>query len=324
MRSALHTAYKLLFALALILSSPGMVAALSADVIPPLKALGLLPGERLKVVATTSIVADVVKNVGGDKIELSTLLPIGVDPHSFEPSPKDLRAVADADVIFANGFGLEEFLDKLIRNSGSKAPVVPVSAGVEGRPFAASEDKDHSEDEHSIWDPHTWTDPNNVLIWVQNIERALSTLDPKNARAYRRQAETYSAQLRALDDEIRSWIAEIPPGSRKLVVDHKVFGYFARRYGMEMVGAVVESYSTVAEPSAKELSELERKIESLGVKAIFVGVSVNPKIAQRISRDTGVRLVPLYTGSLSDARGPASDYLAYMRYNVEAIVSALR
>lgn len=286
----------------------------SADALPELSPVPLDEGERLRVVATTNIVADVVSNVGGDRIELVGLLPIGVDPHAYEPTPQDLRAVADADVIFANGVGLEAFLSELIENAGGDAPVIPLSAGLDLLEMVQEKGPD----------PHTWFDPSNVVVWVRNSERALAQLDPGNAEFYAANARAYVQKLEALDAWIREQVAQVPEDRRKIVTDHRVLGYFTRAYGFEMIGAVVEAFSAAAEPSAQELVVLENNIQQYGVPAVFVGRTVNPKLAARVADDTGIQLVPLYTGSLSEAGGEAGTYLDFMRYDVAAIVAALK
>jgi ABC-type Zn uptake system ZnuABC Zn-binding protein ZnuA len=283
------------------------------------EAVPLREGERLRVVATTTIVGDVVRAVGGDAIALTVLLPVGADPHTFEPTPQDVAAVADAHVVFVNGAGLEVFLEPLLANAGGGAKVVVVSAGIPFRRLGSEHEGEAGE-----VDPHVWFDPLNVVIWTRNIERALSTLDPANSETYAANAARYEAALRELDAWIREQVAQVPPQRRKLVTDHAVFGYFADRYGFEQVGAIMPGFSSAAQPAAQELARLEDAIRALGVPAVFVGTTVNPTLAQRIAEDTGVQLVFLYTGSLSEPGGPADSYLALMRYNVTAIVEALK
>ena len=293
-----------------------------ADEMPSLLAPTLGEGERLRVVATTSIVADVVQNVGGDLIDLTVLMPPGADPHSFEPTPRDVAAVADAHVLFINGVGLEEFLEPLLESAGEGVTAIPVSYGIEL--LQLGEDAEAEHHRHGGADPHTWFDPNNVMVWTGNIAHVLSTLDPGSAEMYEANAEAYAAELERLDGWIREQLAQVPEKNRRLVTDHASFGYFAQRYGFEQVGSVFPGYSTLAEPSAQELAELEEAIGEFKVQAIFVGLTVNPDLAQHVADDTGTRLVFLYTGSLSEAGGPADDYLALMRYNVSAVVEALR
>ena len=269
---------------------------------------------RLKAVATTTIVGDVIHNLAGDAVDLSVLLPTGADPHAFQPTPQDAAKLAGAQVIFINGAGLETFLERLLQNSASQAKVVDLSTGL-----TLLEGHDGEEG-----DPHVWTDPNNVLTWVANAQAALSEMDPANAAVYQANAAAYRQSLVELDGWIKEQVALAPPEHRKLVMDHEILGYFAARYGFEQVGAVIPGFSTLAEPSAQELAALEDAIRSLGVPTLFISIDVNPVLAQRVAADTGIQLVYIYSGSLSPASGPAGTYLEFMRYNVSAIVAALK
>lgn len=275
--------------------------------------------QPLQVVATTTIVGDVVRNIAGDRVQLTVLMPPGADPHSFEPTPQDVASIANADIVFINGVGLEEFLEPLLENAGGDARIVSVSEGVTTREFAGEEAHEH---EHKGDDPHVWFNPLNVVVWTENIEKTLSELDPNNAEAYRSSAEAYKQHLAELDNWIQGQVARIPENRRTLVVDHALFGYFADRYGFEQVGAVIPGLSTMAEPSAQEIATLEETIRTLQVPAIFVGTTVNPTLAERVAEDTGIRLVRVFTDSLSPPDGPASSYLALMRYDVSAFVDA--
>ena len=272
--------------------------------------VSLAEGEKLKVVATTSIVADIVHQVGGDEIDLIPLLPVGSDPHSFQATPRDLANVAEAHVVFANGMGLEEFLAEILENAGGEAALVQVSQGVEARRIEKKEEGEHDHD--SDVDPHTWMSPVNVITFVRNIEQALSALDPANAAAYRANAGHYIRQLEELDAWVKTQIETIPPEKRKLVTDHAVFGYYAERYGLEQVGAVIPATTTAAEPSAKELTELEDAIKAYGVEAVFVGNTVNPALSKQVAEDTGTRLLTLYTGSLGAEGSGVESYLDYI------------
>jgi len=275
----------------------------------------------LSVVATTTIVGDVVRSLGGDAIHLVVLLPPGTDPHSFQPTPQDVVKVSDADVIFINGAGLESFMNSLLSNSGDGTKVVAVSDGIQLLNAPEGEPGVHVDE---VGDPHVWMDPNNILVWVDNIENALSEADPANSAIYTQNAAKYRQTLAELDQWVRDYVAQIPASKRKLVTDHQVFGYFADRYGFTQVGTLVPGYSTMAEPSAQELAALETAIGGLNVPAIFVGDTVNPSLAQRVADDTHIRLVFVYTGSLTKAGGPASTYPDFIRYNVNAIVDALK
>lgn len=276
---------------------------------------------RLQVVATTSIVADVVQQVGGDAIEVQTLLPLGSDPHSYQPAPRDMATVADASVIFASGAGLEEFLEPLIDSAGATARVVEVSDGV--TLIEGSAEGSDAQDTHSA-DPHTWVDPNNVLIWVENIRTALTKLQPDKAVEFQTNADRYSAELRDLDTWIRAQVETIPPENRVLVTDHLVYGYFAKRYGFTQVGAIIPGFSTDSSPSAQELAQIEDQIRSYNVKAIFTGEGATSNLMKRVVEDTQVQRVKLYHASLSTPNGEAPTYIAMMRYNVNAMVSALK
>jgi manganese/iron transport system substrate-binding protein len=276
--------------------------------------------KRLKVVATTSLVGDVVSQVGGDKISLEVLLPMGTDPHSFSPSPKDASMVTDASIVFANGVGLEEFLKPLMESTGGSSKVVEVSNGIVYRNIVEQD----SRNKQPVDDPHTWMDPNNIIIWVDNITKALSEKDPNNAEFYLENARNYQEKLRELDKWIASEVSIVPDQNRKLVTDHMVFGYFADRYGFTQVGAIIPGFSSLAEPSAQDIAQIEDEISSMGVKAIFIGVGMNSSLAQRIADDTGTQLVYLYMHSLSDKRGKAQSYIDFMQYDVTTIVDALK
>lgn len=290
------------------------------------------PGEtqKLQVVATTTIVADVVSQIGGDAIILTVLLPVGTDPHTFVPTPKDVARVADAEVVFANGAGLEEFLAPLIESAGAEGKVVLLSEGIElltpeGKQ-SHQQEPEGEEQKHKdeSGDPHTWTDPNNVIVWVHNIEHKLTDLDPFNTEIYETNAKQYEGELRDLDAWIGGKVAQIPPDSRKIVTDHLILAYFVEEYGFTQIGTIIPGYSTIAEPSAQELAKLEDTVREFDVNAIFVGNTVNPSLAERVAEDTGTQLVFIFTGSLTEKGGEADNYLNYIRYNVYAIVNNLK
>jgi ABC-type Zn uptake system ZnuABC Zn-binding protein ZnuA len=289
------------------------------------------PGDAqpLKVVATTTILGDVAHKVGGQAIDLTVLLPEGGDPHTYQPTPQDLIKVANADLVLINGAGLESFLDRLLENAG-KDKIVSVSEGITLRqlqadhPEAGAQPGADAGGQTTGIDPHVWFDPQNVKVWVDNIEREMSARSPANAAIFATKAQAYQAELDALDTWIRDQVASIPPEHRKLVTDHQNLGYFADRYGFEQVGAVIPSFSAAAEPSAEELAALENTIQAQGVPAIFIGTTVSPNLAQRVAADTGAHLVTLYTDALTAPGGEAGSYLDLMRYDVGAIVEALQ
>ncbi|GAB4536555.1 MAG: zinc ABC transporter substrate-binding protein [Anaerolineae bacterium] len=287
-----------------------------------LEPVSLGPGEKLRVVATTNIIAHVVSQVGGEAIQLIELLPTGADPHTYIPTPKDVAAVAGAHVVFANGADLEaEFLPRLTQDTDT--PVVFVSNGVEFRELGQAQEHEEEDHSHRGLDPHTWTTPANVIVFVRNIEHALSALDPAHAGTYQANAQAYAATLEALDEWVEAQIETIPAENRELVTDHAAFGYYADRYGLEQIGAVIPAFSTAAEPSAQELAALEDAIREYGVKAVFVGTTVNPALSEQVARDTGVQLVTLYTGSLGPEGSGVETYIAYICHNTLAIVQAL-
>jgi ABC-type Zn uptake system ZnuABC Zn-binding protein ZnuA len=283
--------------------------------------IGAIDDEKLYLVATTNIVGDVVQQIGGDLVQVEVLLPPGADPHSFDAAPNDVAKVANADYLFASGAGLEGFLEPLLESAGKRDAVLQVSEGVE---LLESHEVEASGPEHRSGDPHTWFDPNNVMIWTENIENKLVELDPANREVYSANAADYRDQLEELDGWIREQVETIPRENRKLVSDHALLTYFANRYGFELVGAVIPGYSTLAEPSAQEVARLEDAIHSLGVKAVFVGESQNPSLAEQVAEDTGIQIVALSTGTLARSGGDPTTYLEMMRHNVTVIVQALR
>lgn len=282
----------------------------------------------LQVVATTSIVGDVVAAIGGEAIRLTVLLPRGTDPHSFEPSPRDLVTLSDADVVFKNGAGLEDFLEPLLGAANVELSVIDLSAGIETRILEQGEIRNHRHASHNAMekatvDPHVWLNPLNVVKWTQNIEAALTSADSANTDHYASRADSLRTLLESVDVWIQEQLNVIPRKRRLLVSDHAALGYFADRYDFTQVGAIYPGFSTLSEPSARELSRLEDTMQALSVSAIFVGTTVNPRLAQQLADDIGIGVVRLYIGSLSTVDGPAPSYLSLLQYNVRAIARAL-
>lgn len=278
---------------------------------------------KLQVVATTSILADVVKQVAGEYADVSSIVPVGSNEHEYQPAPRDIAAVSDADLVFEVGLGLEEFMSTIIENASESTRIITVSEGITTREFHGVSGDTHT-DEHSAGDPHVWLDPVNVIVWVQNIQTALSKADPAHATQYQANGQAYTDSLTQLDTWIVEQVSTVPASERKIVTDHMLFGYFAEKYDFEVIGAVIPSYSSSAQPSAQEMAALEDAIRSYGVKVILVGNNVNPALASRIAQDTGTVLVSFYTGSLSEPDGPAGTYINYMKYNVTTIINALK
>ena len=275
---------------------------------------------RINVVATNSLIADIVSQIGGEKISLEVLLPLGTDPHTFSPKPQDALKISNANIIFANGVGLEEFLQPLIENIGGSNKLVEISTGINLRTMADQESSNNS----LVNDPHTWMDPNNVIVWVDNIVNALSEQDPENSEFYVENGQSYKLKLKDLDTWIGAEVSKLPEKDRKLITDHMVFGYFADRYGFTQVGAIIPGFSSLTEPSAQDIVQIEDSIRSMAVKALFINAGANQSIAQRISEDTGTQLVSLYMHSLTDKSGQAGNYIDFMRFNVTSIINALK
>lgn len=275
----------------------------------------------LRVAATTSILGDVVSIVGGPDIALTVLLKPGQDPHAFNPTPADLADLTRARLLFANGLGLESFLPRL--QSGPE--VVEVSRTIVPRHMTEPHRHDeHDEHTASDPDPHVWFDPLNVVAWTEVIRDTLSARDPAHAAAYAARAAVYRARLLALDGWIREQAATLSPERRRLVCDHAVLGYFADRYGFTLSGVLVPSFSTAAEPSARDLATLENAIRAWRIPAIFITRSVSPALAERVAADTGTKVTAFYDGALSGPEGPARTYLNFMRHNVSIFIGALK
>jgi len=280
------------------------------------------------IVCTTTIVGDVVSRIGGSSVEVQTLLPVGADPHTFEPTPQDLVTLADASLIFSNGADLEESLETFLNSAA--APVVALSDTLELLPIEHRTEDGHGEDheeedyhEHGQFDPHVWLDPAYVSSWSEIIERELILIAPDDAADIRARAAAYRDELRALDQWIRETVSVLPADRRRLVTDHSVFAYFAARYGFTQVGTILPGGTTASEPSARELAEVIDSIRALNVRVIFTGEVVASSLAQQVAQDTGTTLVYVFTGTLSDSDGPAASYIEFMRFNVQTIVDAL-
>jgi zinc/manganese transport system substrate-binding protein/manganese/iron transport system substrate-binding protein len=312
--------------------TPGSRPASATDrdvQLPELEAVRLAAGEKLRAVATTGLVGDVVANVAGDAIWLTTLMKPGQDPHSFQPIPRDLAAIEQAHVVFINGFHLEEGLEATIDATVSRGrPVVALSAGI--TPRGTSEVHEGSTStiagaaqEHVASDPHVWFDPANVKIWVQNVAASLSALDPTNAATYQANAAAYVRQLDELNTFIQAQVARIPAERRKLVTDHDAFGYFADRYGFRVIGAVIPALSTTAEPSAGDLADLIAKIRAEQVPAVFISSQTNARLPDLVAAETGAQVLRLYTGELGPPGSGAETYIGMMRLDVETLVKGL-
>ncbi|MBM3983394.1 MAG: hypothetical protein FJ304_24615 [Planctomycetes bacterium] len=285
---------------------------------------------KLRVVATYSILGDLVKNVAGDEAEVVTLVGPDGDAHTFDPSPQDGMTVADAQVIFENGVGFETWLDKLYSSSASKATRVVVTKGLEFREGQCNHTKAEREKlgpahEHED-DPHVWHDVKNAIHMVEIIRDTLCEIDPGHADKYRANAAAYLAKLEALHAWVEKEVEAVPRDRRKLVTNHDTFGYFADRYGFTVAGTVLQSVSTEAgDPSAAEFAKLIEAVKAAKVPAIFAENVHNPKLMERLATEAGVRLAPpLYTDALGKPGSDGDTYEKMVRHNVTTIVEALK
>jgi len=287
-------------------------------------------GDRLPVVASFSILADLVRQVGGGRVEVTTLVGPGGDAHVFSPAPADAKRIAAAGLIVTNGLTLEGWLPRLISASGAKAPVIVASKGVNaahldenapGHVHDAAPDHSHGHG-HGGLDPHAWQDVVNVKTYVRNIRDGLIAVDPAGREVYESNAAAYLARLDELDADIRRRMAAIPAARRRIITTHDAFGYFGRAYGLGLIAP--QGLSTDTEASAADVARVVRQIRAEKAPAVFLENIADPRLMARIARETGVRVGgQLYTDSLSPADGPAASYIAMMRSNVGTLEKAL-
>ena len=272
----------------------------------------------IRVVATYSILGDWVRTIGKEEIELTVLVGPEGDAHTYEPTPRDSVALAEADILFENGMGFEVWLDPLFRASGSKARRVVVTESIVPRELAVS-------DSRTEIDPHVWHLPENAMLMVEAITSALEHADRDHATRYRDRQIAYHSQLKELDAWISQQAASVPPSRRKLVTTHDTFGYLADRYDFEVLSVLGSVSSESADPSASQVAEIIGRIRTLKIPAIFAENILNPKLTRKIAEEASVKIVPtLYTDALGPADSAGGDYLGLMRFNVKTIVEALR
>ncbi|MFC5066869.1 metal ABC transporter substrate-binding protein [Flaviflagellibacter deserti] len=285
--------------------------------------------DKLATVASFSILGDFVKNVGGDRIAVTTLVGPNGDAHVYEPTPADAKALNTAKVVFINGLGFEGWMDRLVRASGSKATVVTASQGVTPIAFAGEEEDDHAkgkkhaheEHEHGQ-DPHAFQSIANVKLYVGNIRDALIAADPAGKDVYEANATAYTAKLDALDGEVKAAIQAIPEGQRKIITSHDAFGYFGKAYGFAFIAP--QDISTESEASAKDVARLIRQIKADKVKAVFVENITDRRLIDRIAKETGAVVGgELYSDALSPPDGPAATYIDMFHHNIKTLSAAL-
>jgi zinc/manganese transport system substrate-binding protein len=266
--------------------------------------------DRLDVVASFSILGDLARNVGGDRVNVTTLVGPNGDVHVYSPTPADAKKTADAKLVIVNGLGLEGWLPRLVQSSGNKAVIATATEGI--APLKRG----------SNADPHAWQSVANAKIYVASIRAALSAAAPADAAVFRANTDAYLAKLDALDREVREAIAQIPQGRRKVISTHSSFGYFAVAYGIEFIAPL--GVSTESEPSARDIAAIITQIKTAKIPAVFLENISDPRLIQRIAAETGARVGgTLYSDGLTDEKGDAPTYIDMVRHNIKALTRAL-
>lgn len=291
-----------------------------------------------QALAVESFLADITQNVAGERMHVDSIIPRGLDPHAFEPNPADVVKIAQTNILIVNGAGMEEWLDEVLENAGGERTVITASLGLTSRPVEEhqhehaeehenerEEHESEAEHHHHEGDPHFWLDPILVIRYTENIRDGFISADPAGKETYTQNAEHYIQKLKELDAWIKERVEEIPSERRLLVTNHESLGYYADRYGFKVIGAVIPSVSTGASPSAQQVAELVNDIRASGAPAIILETGTNPKLAEQIAKEAGVKIVTdVYTHSLSAGGGKAATYMDMMRYNTQTIVDSLK
>jgi zinc/manganese transport system substrate-binding protein len=283
----------------------GLIGLLLLAVALPARA-----ADRLNVVASFSILGDLVRNVGGDRVNLTTLVGSNSDVHIYVPTPADAKRIADAKLVIVNGFGLEGWLPRLVQSAGGKASIVTVTAGI--APLTLGSDAD----------PHAWQSVANAKTYVGNIRDALVAADPASAQVFRANTDAYLAKLDALDAEVRTAVAQIPQSRRKVISTHRAFGYFAAAYGVEFIAPI--GVSTESEASARDIAGIITQVRAAKIPAVFLENVSDPRLIRRISSETGAKVGgTLYSDSLTAEKGDAPTYIDMVRHNIKVLTGAL-
>ena len=302
MKSLLHTFVRHLAMLAFCATAAGFTPAFAAD--------------KLPVMASFSILGDLVQVVGGDRVAVTTLVGPDEDAHVFEPKPADAKNLLQTKLLVTNGLGFETWAQKLVKSAGYKGQTVTASQGIKSRTMLDEKGKSET-------DPHAWQDPRNIVVYVRNIAAALSKLDPAGASTFQANSEAYVKELEALDTESKTAFATVPADKRKVITSHDAFGYFGAHYGIRFLAP--QGMSTDSEPSAKEVAKLIKQIQKEKIKAVFVENMSNPKLLAQLSKDAGVTVGPaLYVDALSKAGGPADSFLKLMRHNAAQLAAGMK
>lgn len=278
--------------------------------------------DKLPVVASFSILGDLVRVVGGQRVSVTTLVGANEDAHAFEPKPADAKAILQSRLLFTNGLGFEPWAQKLARSAGYQGVTVVASAGVKPRILSDEKSHAHQGHAHDEADPHAWQNPENVVLYVRNIASALSQADPAGRALYQANSAAYVQELQALDAWAKAQFAMIPVAKRKVITSHDAFGYFAAHYQIEFLAP--QGVSTETEPSAKQVAQLIRQIQREKIKAVFIENMNNLKLLAQLSKDAGVSVgASLYADALSSADQPGATYLQMMRHNVTQLAAGM-
>ena len=280
---------------------------------------------KLPVVASFSILGDIVANVGGDRIAVTTLVGPDQDAHVFQPAPDHIKSVARAKLVVINGLGFEGWMERVVQSANYRGDIVVASNGIAVRDRVNDEHDAHEghDHHHGKNDPHAWQNPANIVVYTRNIVAALSKLDPAGAAVYQKNGDTYIAKLNELDRWATQQFAQFPDAKRKVITSHDAFEYFGAHYQVKFLAP--QGVSTDSEPSAKEVANLIRQIRKEKIRAVFIENMSSPKLLQQISKEAGVTLGgKLYADALSQADGPAPTYLKLMRYNIEQLLAQMK
>jgi zinc/manganese transport system substrate-binding protein len=273
--------------------------------------------DKVPVLATFSILADFAKNVGGDRIVVTSLVPPNGDAHVYAPSPADAKTLASAKVVLTNGLGFEGWIDRLVKASGTKAPVTVATKGIKPRKMA-----DDGHGHGSASDPHAWQSVGNAKVYVANIRDALIAADPAGKPAYEANAAAYLKKLDELDSEVRDAVARIPADRRRIITSHDAFGYFRDAYKLDFIAP--QGVSTESEVSARDLAKIIAQIRRQKIPAVFLENVTDPRLQKRIAEETGAKVGgTLYSDALTDEKGPASTYIDMLRHNIRTLGAAL-
>jgi ABC-type Zn uptake system ZnuABC Zn-binding protein ZnuA len=287
--------------------------------------------DAVKVLASTTFLADMAQNVAGDRLTVESLLPVGADPHAYQVAPSDVAKIAESNLLILNGVEYEHFIESLLENAGGERLIIEATAGLEPHAMEEHEDEEHAAEaesaeggEHETGDPHMWLDPNLVVRYVENIRDGLIQADPAGEQAYKSNADVYITQLRELDAWIVEQVNTVSEERRLLITNHEAMGYFAERYGFTVTDTLLPSFSSDSNASAQEIAQSIELVKSSGAPAIFLGEVENTDLADQIAAETSVKVINnLYLESLTDGM-PAATYIDMMKHNVTQIVNALK